>query len=98
MRRNDESRLAIAWLILMGLTVVSLAATCGGQSFEDKGGVALTVLMLSAFIKMRQVLDNFLELRKAGPYWRSFFTLMLGGLLLVLLGLGLAGFFFEKAS
>ncbi|MGE4280509.1 MAG: cytochrome C oxidase subunit IV family protein [Magnetospirillum sp.] len=73
-------RLLGAWLLLVGLTVVSLVAVLGfGHS--EAGLVAVTVALLASFLKARAVLDHFLDLRKAGSGWRGFFT---GSLVLIL--------------
>lgn len=97
MQMPDEKRLATAWLVLMGLTALSVAAAHGGQSYEGKGALALFVLMASAFVKMRQVLEHFLELRKAEGGWRGFFTGMMLLLLGILLALGLVAIFLKEA-
>lgn len=98
MIRSNEGRLALVWLILMGLTAASVLAAYGGQSFEGRGWLALMALMLSAFVKTRLVLDHFLDLRLAQGGWRAFFSWAMFLLLALLTGLGLLAFFFEKAS
>ena len=97
MAASQERRLLKAWLILMSLTTVSVLAAWSGQAIEGNGGLAILVLMGSAFIKTRQVLNHFLELRGAKAGWRSFFTLLMAGLLLLLLAAGLAFVFLQKA-
>jgi heme/copper-type cytochrome/quinol oxidase subunit 4 len=93
---SHEWRLLKAWLILMSLTAISVLAAWSGQAIEGQGGVAILVLMGSAFVKTRQVLDHFLELRAAKEGWRSFFTMLMAGLLLLLLAAGLVFVFFQK--
>jgi len=70
-----------AWLVLVGLTLVSLAVVLGlGRS--EGGLVAAAVALVAAYVKARAVLDHFLGLRHAGKGWRGFFS----ALLMVLLG------------
>lgn len=70
-----------AWLLLVGLTLVSLIAVLGlGQS--ETGLVAAAIALIAAFFKARLVLDHFLGLRRAGGQWSSFFS----AVLLVILG------------
>jgi hypothetical protein len=76
-------RLARAWAVLAVLTIVSVAAAL---AFPDHGRASLisvAVALVAAFIKARQVLDHFLDLRRAGAMWRGTFN----ALLLVILGL-----------
>lgn len=73
-------RLLRAWLLLVGLTLVSLVAVLGfGHS--EAGLAAVGVALTASFLKARAVLDHFLDLRRAGPGWRGFFQ---GSLLLIL--------------
>lgn len=78
-------RLLRAWLLLVGLTLVSLVAVLGfGQS--EAGLAAVAVALAASFLKARAVLDHFLDLRRAGAGWRGFFygslVFILGVLLL----------------
>lgn len=73
-------RLLRAWLLLVGLTLVSLVAVLGfGHS--EAGMVAVAVALAASFLKARAVLDHFLDLRQAGSGWRGFFH---GSLLFIL--------------
>lgn len=70
-----------AWLVLVGLTLMSLAVVLGlGRS--EGGLVAAAVALVASYVKARAVLDHFLGLRHAGKGWRGFFS----ALLMVLLG------------
>lgn len=94
---EEKTRLLKAWALLMMLTAISvLAAYAGG--LEGGKNLSLAVLMGTAFIKTRQVLDHFLELRTAKAGWRSFFTFLMAGLLLLILGLGLLPALMQEAS
>lgn len=74
-------RLALTWALLVGLTLVSLVAVLGfGHS--EAGLLAVGVALAASFLKVRAVLDHFLDLRRAGPGWRGFFN---GALLFILL-------------
>ena len=85
---NDDRRLFTAWVILVALTALSVGVALAGIR-EGAGKWAGAVAMAVAFVKARQVLDHFLDLRRAGPFWRTFFTAALAGLLsgIVLIGL-----------
>ncbi|CUW41078.1 conserved membrane protein of unknown function (Cytochrome C oxidase subunit IV prokaryotic 19-92) [Magnetospirillum sp. XM-1] len=76
-------RLTRAWVILAVLTVISVAAAVLGPPGQRASLVSVVVALAASFIKARQVLDHFLDLRRAGPGWRGLFT----GLLLAVLGL-----------
>lgn len=94
---NEQNRLLKAWALLMTLTAISvLAAYAGG--LEGGKTLSLVVLMGTAFIKTRQVLDHFLELRTAKAGWRSFFTFLMAGLLLLILALGLFPALMQEAA
>ncbi|MBR9970796.1 cytochrome C oxidase subunit IV family protein [Magnetospirillum sulfuroxidans] len=84
MRENHQQwsrRLLRAWALLVGLTLVSLVAVLGfGHS--EAGLLAVMVALGASFFKARAVLDHFLDLRRAGTGWRSFFY---GSLILILL-------------
>lgn len=89
---SDDRRLFTAWVILVALTALSVGvALAGGEGggSEGAGKWAGAVAMAVAFVKARQVLDHFLDLRRAGNGWRMGFTFALLGLLsgLVLIGL-----------
>lgn len=73
-------RLLHAWLLLVGLTLLSLVAVLGfGHS--EAGMAAVAVALAASFLKARAVLDHFLDLRQAGSGWRGFFY---GSLLFIL--------------
>jgi hypothetical protein len=76
-------RLARAWMILAALTVVSVAAALAAPAGQRAGLVSVGVALAASFIKARQVLDHFLDLRRAGKGWRGLFN----GLLLAILGI-----------
>lgn len=78
---SRSRRLLAAWGVLVGLTVVSLAAALGFGETEG-GRIAAAVALAAAYFKARAVLDHFMDLRRAGPGWRGVFS----GLLLVILG------------
>lgn len=82
-------RLLRAWAILAALTVLSVAAALLGGGGGRSSLVAVVIALAASYVKARQVLDHFLDLRRAGPGWRHFFS----ATLLVLLGicLGLYG-------
>lgn len=84
---RDETRLGRAWAIIAILTVASVAAKLAGAHWEGGGTWAGVIAMAAAFVKARQVLDHFLDLRRAGSSWRTFFTLALlaiaGGVVLI---------------
>jgi caa(3)-type oxidase subunit IV len=71
------TRLTRAWMVLLGLTVLSVATAA-----EHGGLLAAVVAVVVAFVKARQVLDHFLDLRQAGTGWRAFFTVMVAVILL----------------
>jgi len=81
--RDDWGRrLVRAWMVLLGLTLVSVGAALAGGTNNRSGLVAVVVALVASFIKARQVLDHFLDLRRAGPGWQAVFT----ALLLTILG------------
>ena len=70
-----------AWLLLVGLTLLSLVAVLG-LGHSEGGLVAAGVALVASYLKARAVLDHFLGLRHADKGWRGFFSTML----VVLLG------------
>jgi hypothetical protein len=74
-------RLARAWALLVGLTLISLTVSLYFRQGEA-GLPAAAIALTAAYLKARAVLDHFLGLRRAGKGWRGFFSAML----LVLLG------------
>jgi hypothetical protein len=79
---SDWSRRLIrAWMLLVGLTLVSLTAALGFGKAEG-GLLAAAVALVASFFKARAVLDHFLDLRRADKGWRGFFS----GMLVAILG------------
>jgi drug/metabolite transporter (DMT)-like permease len=78
---TDSRRLARAWMVLAGLTVISVGAAVAGGADNGSSLVAVLVALAASFIKARQVLDHFLDLRRAGRGWQTFFTALLALLL-----------------
>lgn len=78
---TSDRRLLAAWGLLVGLTLISLAAVLGfGQT--EAGLPAAAVALVASYFKARAVLYHFLDLRQADRGWRVFFSAML----IVLLG------------
>lgn len=86
---DTSRRLLFAWGLLVGLTLVSLVAVLGFGHGET-GLAAAAVALTASYFKARAVLDHFLDLRRAGPGWRHFFS----GTLIFLLGCLLATYAF----
>ncbi|MDA8232741.1 MAG: cytochrome C oxidase subunit IV family protein [Magnetospirillum sp.] len=78
-------RLFRAWLVLVALTILSVTAALLGHDDTRLSLAAVLVTLAASFLKARQVLDHFLDLRRAGSGWQAFFTallvLILGGCL-----------------
>lgn len=72
--QSESRRLLRAWAILAGLTVVSVASALIWGNAEGGSLPAVLVALAASFLKARQVLDHFLDLRRAGPGWRGFFS------------------------
>ncbi|MBI3445635.1 MAG: cytochrome C oxidase subunit IV family protein [Magnetospirillum sp.] len=72
-----------AWAILASLTALSVGAALIGGTGQRSSLIAVAVALIASFIKARQVLDHFLDLRRAGWGWRGLFN----ALLLLILGL-----------
>lgn len=81
---QTSRRLLRAWGLLVGLTLVSLTVVLG-FGHGEAGLAAATVALVASYFKARAVLDHFLDLRRAGKGWRSFFSAMLIVLLACLL-------------
>lgn len=79
-------RLLRAWAVLAVLTVVSVGGALASGGDHRAGLVSVVVALAASFIKARQVLDHFLDLRRAGAGWRGLFN----ALLLAILGMCLA--------
>lgn len=70
-------RLTRAWVVLVALTVISVAAAVMGPPDQRASLVSVAVALIASFIKARQVLDHFLDLRRAGSGWRGLFNALL---------------------
>lgn len=81
---ENDARLLKAWLILVGLTIVSVGA---GLWLHIPAKAAGAIAMVVAVVKARQVLDHFLDLRRAAGPWRAMLTSLLvfiaGGVILI---------------
>ena len=75
-------RLVRAWVILLVLTCLSVGAALTGGPAGHTGVAAVVVALVASFVKARQVLDHFLDLRRAGQGWQAVFM----ALLLTILG------------
>lgn len=80
-------RLALSWLILMGLTAVTLLFARHGDAGGSVGIAGAALLLALAVTKGREILLHYLELDHAGPGWRSLMTgwlvLLCGAILLI---------------
>lgn len=70
-------RLTRAWIVLAGLTVISVAAAAMGPPDQRASMLSVAVALIASFVKARQVLDHFLDLRRAGSGWRGLFNALL---------------------
>lgn len=81
---EHDARLLKAWLVLVGLTILSVGA---GLWLHMPAKAAGAIAMVVAVVKARQVLDHFLDLRSAAGPWRSMLTWLLvfiaGGIILI---------------
>lgn len=76
-------RLLRAWAVLVTLTLISVGAALASGGHQRAGLIPVAVALIASFVKARQVLDHFLDLRRAQGGWRGLFN----ALLLVILGL-----------
>ncbi len=80
-------RLTLSWLMLLGLTAVTLLFARHGDAGGGTGVAGAALLLALAVAKGREILLHYLELKHAGPGWRSAMTgwlmLLSGALLLV---------------
>lgn len=75
-------RLLRAWILLIALTLLSIAAAATGYGLDGAATLGgITIALTAAFYKARLVLDHFLDLRRAGPNWRLTFNALLIGIL-----------------
>ncbi|CAA7612542.1 cytochrome C oxidase subunit IV family protein [Magnetospirillum sp. SS-4] len=79
-------RLNRAWIILAGITILSVGVALLSPPGQRAGLVSVLAALAASFVKARQVLDHFLDLRRAGPGWRGGFN----ALLALILGICLA--------
>ncbi|MBY6262495.1 hypothetical protein EI613_11315 [Azospirillum sp. 412522] len=80
-------RLTLSWLVLMGLTAVTLLFARHGDAGGNVGIAGAALLLAIAVAKGREILLHYLELAHAGPGWRLAMTgwlvLLCGAILLV---------------
>ncbi|KAA0594457.1 hypothetical protein J2848_004900 [Azospirillum lipoferum] len=80
-------RLTLSWLLLMGLTAVTLLFARHGDAGGSVGIAGAALLLALAVTKGREILLHYLELNHAGPGWRLLMTgwlvLLCGAILLV---------------
>ncbi|CAO3358628.1 cytochrome C oxidase subunit IV family protein [Azospirillum melinis] len=80
-------RLALSWLILMGLTAVTLLFARHGDAGGSVGIAGAALLLALAVTKGREILLHYLELDHAGPGWQFLMTgwlvLLCGAILLI---------------
>ena len=80
-------RLTLSWLVLMGLTTVTLLFARHGDEGRSVGIAGVALLLVLAVTKGREILLHYLELDHAGPGWRLAMTgwlvLLCGAILLV---------------
>jgi len=80
-------RLTLSWLILMGLTAVTLLLARHGDAGGNVGIAGAALLLALAVTKGREILLHYLELDHAGPGWRLLMTgwlvLQCGAILLI---------------
>lgn len=80
-------RLTLSWLVLMGLTAVTLLFARHGDAGGNVGVAGAALLLAIAVAKGREILLHYLELSHAGPGWRLAMTgwlvLLCGAILLV---------------
>lgn len=75
------NRLTLAWLLLLGLSLTALVVGGAGDTARETLGVAGTAgVLATSFLKGREILLHYLELKHAGRGWR---VILLGWLVLV---------------
>ena len=72
LRKMD--RLTLSWLVLMGLTAVTLLFARHGDAGGGVGIAGAALLLALAVAKGREILLHYLELDHAGPGWRWLMT------------------------
>lgn len=86
---GDTRRLLVAWAVLAALTAVT-AVAARAIDHAPLHVASIVVLGLSSAGKARVILDHYLDLRLA-PGWRSTFTALLVGLVVLVYALCLIG-------
>ena len=81
-----KRRLLRAWGVLSVLTIISIATAMTADADKQTGLFSIT-LLIASFLKARQVLDHFLDLRHASGGWRSLFNALILVILVSSLGL-----------
>lgn len=77
-----KQRLLRAWGILSILTIISIGTAMTSDAGGQTGLFSIT-LLIASFLKTRQVLDHFLDLRHARGGWHTLFNIVI----LIILGL-----------
>lgn len=84
---KNIDRLTLSWLVLIGLTAVTLLFARHGDAGGSVGIAGAALLLVLAVAKGREILLHYLELDQAGPGWRLAMTgwlvLLCGAILLV---------------
>lgn len=89
-------RLTLSWLVLMGLTAVTLLFARHGDAGGGVGIAGAALLLALAVAKGREILLHYLELDHAGPGWRLLMTgwlVLLCGAILLVTAAGALGWF-----
>ncbi|SMH61939.1 cytochrome C oxidase subunit IV family protein [Azospirillum agricola] len=80
-------RLTLSWLILLGLSTVTLLFAQHEESGSGVGIAGAALLLAVAVAKGREILLHYLELDRAGAGWRvllsGYLVLLCGAILLV---------------
>lgn len=81
--------LLLTWGLLAGLTVVSLFTAIGedgARSTAALGWVSVALILAVTWVKARQILAVYLNLRASTAGWRGFFAALVLVILAVILG------------
>lgn len=87
-------RLTLSWLMLLGLTAVTLLFARHGDTGGGIGIAGAALLLALAVAKGREILLHYLELKHAGPGWRAVmmgWPTLLGGAILLVTAAGALG-------
>ena len=71
-----KQRLLRAWGVLSILTIISIATAITADA-DKQTGLFSIALLIASFLKARQVLDHFLDLRHASGGWHSLFNFVI---------------------